>query len=118
MKKTIPFIFLFSISLFGFAQIEDQPLDSVTEKMIMVEGDSVFKSSIALEEVYLFGKLKFPDYKSKLRYYILRRKTLKVYPYAKLAAEPAPSASCWPNSSRRTASEGNSSEAPREMASP
>ncbi len=87
MKNSIPFILLLTISFFGFSQIEDQPLDSVTEKLIMVEGDSVFKSSIALEEVYLFGKLKFPDYKSKLRYYILRRKTLKVYPYAKLAAE-------------------------------
>jgi hypothetical protein len=87
MKKTILLIFLFVISFFGHSQIEEQPLDSVAEKLIMVEGDSVFKSSIALEEVYLFGKLKFPDYKSKLRYYILRRKTLKVYPYAKLAAE-------------------------------
>lgn len=75
------------VSFCGFSQIEDQPLDSVAENMIMIEGDSVFHSSIALEEVYLFGKLKFPDYKSKLRYYILRRKTLKVYPYAKLAAE-------------------------------
>ena len=87
MKKITSFIVFITISFFGFSQIEDQPLDSVTEKMIMVEGDSVFQSSIALEEVYLFGKLKFPDYKSKLRYYILRRKTLKVYPYAKLAAE-------------------------------
>ncbi len=87
MKNIILFIFFFAISFAGFSQIEDQPLDSITEKMIMVEGDSVFMSSIALEEVYLFGKLKFPDYKSKLRYYILRRKTIKVYPYAKVAAE-------------------------------
>ena len=87
MKNSILFILLFGISFFGIGQIEDQPIDSVTEKLIMVEGDSVFQSSIALEEVYLFGKLKFPDYKSKLHYYILRRKTLKVYPYAKLAAE-------------------------------
>ena len=87
MKKITLIICFLTISFYGFSQIEDQPLDSVTEKMIMVEGDSVFQSSIALDEVYLFGKLKFPDYKSKLRYYILRRKTLKVYPYAKLAAE-------------------------------
>lgn len=87
MKKIIPLLFIALIGFVGFAQIEDKPLDSITEKMIMIEGDSVFKSSIALDEVYLFGKLKFPDYKSKLRYYVLRRKTLKVYPYAKLAAE-------------------------------
>lgn len=83
----MPLVVFLAISFYGFSQIEDQPLDSVAEKMIMVEGDSVFQSTIALDEVYLFGKLKFPDYKSKLRYYILRRKTLKVYPYAKLAAE-------------------------------
>ncbi len=71
----------------GTAQIADQPLDSVAEKMIIIEGDSIFKRSIELDEVYLFGKLEFVDYKSKLRYYILRRKTLKVYPYAKMAAE-------------------------------
>lgn len=48
---------------------------------------SIYRSSIDLDEVYLFGRLKFGSYKEKLRYYILRRKTLKVYPYAKLAAE-------------------------------
>ncbi len=87
MKKN-SFLFLFLGFVFiGFSQIEDQPLDSITEKMIIVQGDSIFKKSIELEEVYLFGGLKFSTYKEKLRYYVLRRKTLKVYPYAKLAAE-------------------------------
>lgn len=72
---------------FCSAQVEEQLMDSIVEQMIIVHGDSVFQGSIALEEVFLFGKLKFPDYQSKLRYYILRRKTIKVYPYAKLAAE-------------------------------
>lgn len=69
------------------AQVEEVPLDSISEKMIIVEGDSIFKSSIALDEVYIFGKLEFGSYNEKLRYYILRRKTLKVYPYAKMASE-------------------------------
>lgn len=69
------------------AQVKEEPLDSVSEKLIIVEGDSILQSSIALDEVYIFGKLKFSSYKDKLRYYILRRKTIKVYPYAKLAAE-------------------------------
>ncbi|MFS4492105.1 DUF4294 domain-containing protein [Maribacter sp. 2308TA10-17] len=87
MRKEILFsIFLLS-TFYGWSQVEEKPLDSIAEKMIIVEGDSIFRSSIDLDEVYLFGKLKFPDYKTKLRYYILRRKTLKVYPYAKLAAE-------------------------------
>jgi len=69
------------------AQVKEQPMDSVAEKMIIIEGDSIMRSSIDLDEVYVFSKLKFPTYKDKLRYYILRRKTIKVYPYAKLAAE-------------------------------
>ncbi|HEA22443.1 hypothetical protein LCGC14_1447930 [marine sediment metagenome] len=71
----------------AYAQIEEEPIDSIAEKMIIVEGDSIFRNSIDLDEVYIFGSLKFTSYKDKLRYYILRRKTLKVYPYAKLAAE-------------------------------
>lgn len=87
MKKKMLFSLCVLSVFFGWSQVEEQPLDSIAEKLIIVEGDSVFRSSIDLDEIYLFGKLKFPDYKTKLRYYILRRKTLKVYPYAKLAAE-------------------------------
>lgn len=85
-----PLILVFLIC-FGFfetkAQVPEQVLDSVSEKLIIVAGDSVFRSSIGLEEAFIFGKLKFASYDEKLRYYILRRKTHKVYPYAKLAAE-------------------------------
>jgi hypothetical protein len=75
----------FSIAL--NAQVEERPLDSIQEKMIIIEGDSLFQASIALDEVFIFGKLEFSSYEEKLRYYILKRKTLKVYPYAKLASE-------------------------------
>src|SRR5690606_14931094 len=68
-------------------QVNDQALDSITEKLIIMEGDSILQSAIPLDEVYIFGKLEFASYEDKLRYYILRRKTLKVYPYAKLASE-------------------------------
>lgn len=62
-------------------------MDSLTEKLIIIEGDSIMYHSIPLDEVYVFSKLKFSTYNDKLRYYILRRKTIKVFPYAKLAAE-------------------------------
>ncbi len=87
MKKTIALLTIYCCPLLVLGQLEDQPLDSVQEKLIIVEGDSVYRSSIELEEVFLFGPLKFDSYKEKLSYYILRRKTLKVYPYAKLASE-------------------------------
>ncbi|WP_422860186.1 DUF4294 domain-containing protein [Flagellimonas sp. S174] len=61
--------------------------DSVADYYVRFEGDSILRSSIELDEVFIFSKLEFADRREKLRYYILRRKTLKVYPYAKLAAE-------------------------------
>jgi hypothetical protein len=87
MKKEILF-FVFSLAVWVVpAQVKEQLMDSIAEKMIIIEGDSIMRSSIDLDEVYVFSKLTFPTYKDKLRYYILRRKTIKVYPYAKLAAE-------------------------------
>lgn len=68
-------------------QVPEQELDSLEEQMIILEGDSIFRNSIELDAVYIFGKLKFDSYDEKLRYLILRRKTIKVYPYAKLASE-------------------------------
>lgn len=76
----------------GFSQyrerdslVEDK--DAPEEYYIKFEGDSILHSTIALDEVYLFGDLDFANRKEKLRYYILKKKTLKVYPYAKMAAE-------------------------------
>lgn len=79
----IPFCLFF---FWSHAQIEDTSIDS-TAYYVRMEGDSSWTKAITLDDVYIFGKLKFADRKEKLRYYILRRKTLKVYPYAKLAAE-------------------------------
>ena len=87
MTRVLFVIMYLIIYLPAFAQVKEEPLDSIAEKMIIVEGDSIFQQSIALDEVYIFGKLEFDSYQDKLRYYILRRKTLKVYPYAKLASE-------------------------------
>jgi hypothetical protein len=86
MRKVVQLLTMI-LSLAGFSQVEETPLDSLAEKMIIMEGDSVVQESILLDEVYIFSPLKFDSYNDKLRYYILRRKTLKVYPYAKLASE-------------------------------
>ncbi len=79
-------IFFSLLFIWSHAQIEDEVIDS-TAYYVRMEGDSSWIKAIALDDVYIFSKLKFADKKEKLRYYILRRKTLKVYPYAKLAAE-------------------------------
>lgn len=81
----ILFILFLVVGFSSFGQ-KEEPIDS-TDYYVRFEGDSILLSSIQLDDVYVFGKLKFTDRKEKLRYYILRRKTLKVYPYAKMAAE-------------------------------
>ena len=87
MKKYFHLILISLVGYIGVSQLKEKPLDSIAEKMIIIEGDSIFRQSIALEEVYVFGKLEFSSYGDKLKYYILRRKTFKVYPYAKMASE-------------------------------
>ncbi len=53
----------------------------------MIDGDSIPREMIDLDEVILLNKLEFNSKTDRRRYLILRRKTRKVYPYAKLAAE-------------------------------
>ena len=82
----INYIFiLFPVLL--FAQVIEVEQDSTDVEYIIIEGDSIARSSIDLEEVMLLHKLKFDSNADRKRYIILRRKTIKVYPYAKLAAE-------------------------------
>ncbi|WP_298494870.1 DUF4294 domain-containing protein [uncultured Algibacter sp.] len=69
------------------AQIEDIKQDTISEKYLIIKGDSVPRTSIDLDEVMLLHKLKFDSRKDRIRYLILRRKTIKVYPYAKMAAD-------------------------------
>ncbi|MGW9686580.1 DUF4294 domain-containing protein [Flagellimonas sp. 2504JD1-5] len=85
MLRYCTMLFLMLVGVVGLSQETEK--DSVQDYYVRFEGDSILYSSIALDEVYLFGKLEFESRGEKLRYYILRRKTLKVYPYAKLAAE-------------------------------
>ncbi|WP_336070900.1 DUF4294 domain-containing protein [Mesoflavibacter sp. CH_XMU1404-2] len=86
MKKLLFLSLLFPFWL--FAQEEDIIVkDSTDVDFIIIEGDSIPKKSIYLDEILLLPSLHFNSKEERYRYYILRRKTLKVYPYAKLAAE-------------------------------
>ncbi|SFD25157.1 DUF4294 domain-containing protein [Algibacter pectinivorans] len=84
--KYVKYILIF-FPILLFAQIEDIKQDSIPEKYLIISGDSVPRTSIDLDEVMLLHKLKFNSKKDRIRYLILRRKTIKVYPYAKMAAE-------------------------------
>ncbi len=61
--------------------------DSTEIMYYIIEGDTIAREMIDLDEVILLDKLKFKSEQDRRRYLILRRKTRKVYPYAKLASE-------------------------------
>jgi hypothetical protein len=58
-----------------------------TDLLIMVEGDSIATKSIDLKEITIYPPLNFKSIDDQIRYYTLKRKTLKVYPYALLASK-------------------------------
>ena len=68
-------------------EIKQTNKDSVVTFYYIIEGDTIPKEYIDLEEVVLLNKLEFNSKEDRRRYLILRRKTRKVYPYAKLASE-------------------------------
>ncbi len=73
----------------GFARGQETPVDSteVAIEYYIIQGDTIPRSAIDLNEVIVFKRLKFDNKEDRRRYLILRRKTRKVFPYAKLAAD-------------------------------
>ncbi|MGC1473290.1 MAG: DUF4294 domain-containing protein [Psychroserpens sp.] len=84
--KSIVYLIL-CLPMLVFSQREPVEQDTTVVQYIYVEGDSIPKTAIDLNEVLLLNKLKFSSREDRIKYLILKRKTLKVYPYAKLAAE-------------------------------
>ncbi|WP_424495363.1 DUF4294 domain-containing protein [Salinimicrobium sp. GXAS 041] len=85
--KYILFIAAVLLSGTGFAQHQVPEQDTVQKEYMIIEGDSIPREFIDLEEVLILEKLKFDNEQERRRYLILRHKTHKVYPYAKLASE-------------------------------
>lgn len=70
-----------------YSQENTAETDTVQKKYMIIAGDSIPREAIDLDEVVILKKLHFSSLEEKRRYLILRRKTRKVYPYAKLASE-------------------------------
>ena len=85
MKSIISFIFCFPLIIFCQKGVNEK--DSLNEQYIIVVGDTISNNSISLNEIFILPKLKFTTSDSRRRYLILQRKTIKVYPFAKLASE-------------------------------
>lgn len=86
MKFLLTFIFLFSV-LKVSAQTKLPVEDTIEKEYFIIMGDTIIREAIDLDEVVILRKLNFASEKDRREYLILRRKTRKVYPYAKLASE-------------------------------
>ena len=72
----------------NFVQAQLPKIDPVkAEDYFVIEGDTIIRSEIELKEVIVFQPLKFISYDEAKRYILLRQRTLRVYQYAKLAAD-------------------------------
>lgn len=88
---------IFLTGFLSFAQdidsITQKELDSISntqteeEFLFMMEGDTTAVKAFQLDEVVILKKLKFNSSLAYKKYLILKRKTRKVYPYAKMAAD-------------------------------
>lgn len=83
MKNWIAFFIVLGTNLLWSQDTKPHNADPV----YIIGNDTLADSQIQLKEVVLFKRLTFSSKKERQLYYRLQRKTRKVYPYAKLAAE-------------------------------
>ena len=81
-KQYLFFLFLFSTLISSSQQIDDTATD-----YIRIEGDTIVKGSIGLNEVLLLPRRPFKNSEEIRKYLILKRKTIKVYPYSVMASK-------------------------------
>lgn len=84
--KYITYIYIFGLFC-SWGQTPAIKVDTIPKKYLIIKGDTITGQSIDLEEVVILPRLRLNTNEERRRYLILQRKTLKVYPYAKLAAE-------------------------------
>ena len=57
------------------------------EPMVILPGEKTPQPSIGLDEVVVYQLLQLKSYEEMKKYMLLRRRTLKVYPYAEMASK-------------------------------
>lgn len=71
----------------GIAQEKPVQKDTLDKELMIIEGDTIPREFIDLEEVVILEQINFASDLERRKYLILKRKTEKVFPYAKLASE-------------------------------
>ncbi len=87
MKKIIFLYTLLLVTPLFSQKKQEKEVDTLITEYYIVKGDSLYKTTIDLDDVILLKKIKFNDRKEYIKYLILKRKVRKVYPYAKMAAD-------------------------------
>ena len=82
-KQYLFFLFLFSTLISSSQQIDND----IAADYIRIEGDTIVKGSIGLNEVLLLPRRPFKNSEQIRKYLILKRKTIKVYPYSVMASK-------------------------------
>ena len=82
-KQYLFFLFIFSTLISSSQQIDDDTANDY----IRIEGDTIVKGSIGLNEVLLLPRRPFKNSEQIRKYLILKRKTIKVYPYSVMASK-------------------------------
>ena len=75
-------IFLIYLIQFGIVFSQDE-----NSTYFKIEGDSIYKKEIDLSQVVIYKPVEFENNQERIDYFVLKRKVLKVYPYAKMASE-------------------------------
>lgn len=84
MKK---FILLYILTIFSFSTFAQEIKKDSTDIYYLIQNDTVFKTSIDLDEVVVTGKKFTKEDEDRKKFLILQRRVLKVYPFAKAGAE-------------------------------
>ena len=81
------YFFFFSFFFFHLVLSQEQNNDLINKEYIKITGDTIVKGPIELSEVVLLPKRPFKNSDQIRKYLILKRKTVKVYPYAVMASD-------------------------------
>jgi hypothetical protein len=86
MKHNLLFLVCLFITTFAFSQETETKKDS-TVIYYLIGNDSILRTSLDLDEVVVTGKKSNKEDEDRKKFLLLQQRVLKVYPYAKIAAD-------------------------------
>ncbi|WP_151199673.1 DUF4294 domain-containing protein, partial [Flavobacterium psychrophilum] len=85
MKYFLSLLAICLATTLTIGQVAKKDTTEIEKPLVAI--DTIVKMPIELQEVYISNKRDFKSEEDQKRFYILQRRVLKVYPYAKTAAD-------------------------------